>query len=188
MVTTKASVHELVMQLYNTEVRRIKKWRHIILLSKHLHCQVTGPNSTALDRLSDVTDRRTLRCFRAAFMTSFTLQPAVCKAKSAVSRDICQDLSSTPSCPSRRSFQANNIYGVLPTTLWYLIWTNRHICRNQIEIAFQATLPCGLDLICKNCISCDFWKFTFNKVNLNTIWIRQKSDLGWQSEQGLSNS
>ncbi len=55
-------------------------------------------------------------------------------------------------------------------------------------IEFQATiLPWGLDLICKSWISfLGFLQFRHSEINLNTIWTCQKSDLGWQSEQGLS--
>ncbi len=51
----------------------------------------------------------------------------------------------------------------------------RYICKNRIWIAFQTTWPCGLDLICKSQIS----DLNQNKINMDTIGICQKSDLGW---------
>lgn len=77
-------------------------------------------------------------------------------------------------------------------TLWNLIWVARApalrgICRNPIGIAFQTTSKCSLDPIWKNCILCLFIHFLsrLSKINLDTIRICQKTQLGWQSEQGL---
>ncbi len=60
----------------------------------------------------------------------------------------------------------------------------RRICRNAIGITFQTTSECGLDPICKNCSSCGFLLSRLSKINLDMTWISQKTDLGWQSEQG----
>ncbi len=64
----------------------------------------------------------------------------------------------------------------------------RSICTNQIEIAFQTTSPCGLDLVCKNQNSCGLLLSTLPEVNLDSVWICQKSGLGWQCEHGPRQS
>ncbi len=93
-----------------------------------------------------------------------------------------------PSCQSRHSIQAPSICGVTQKTFWFEQaecpdW--RHKCRNRIWIAFQTTLPCGLDLICKNQMSCGFLLSRLLETNVDTTWISPKSALGWQFEQGL---
>ena len=65
-------------------------------------------------------------------------------------------------------------------TLWNLIWSVRasglkRVCGNLIWITFQATSKCGLDLICKNCISWfSFFFFLLSRLNSPqwTLWLQ----------------
>ncbi len=112
-----------------------------------------------------------------------------------VPRDICQVLwsSSNSTCLSRQFIQVNNICE----------WCKRHsvirferaanlewrcISRSQIWIAFQTTSPWGLDLISKNQIWYGLLLFRLPDINLDSVWICQKSSFGWQSEQGHRNN
>ena len=59
-------------------------------------------------------------------------------------------------------------------TLWNLIRSVRasglkRVCGNLIWITFQATSKCGLDLICKNCISWFFFFFFFCCPDLTVL-------------------
>ena len=47
------------------------------------------------------------------------------------------------------------------------------MCRNVIWVTFQTTSKCGLDLICKNFISCVLLTSRLPKIYLDTIWRSQ---------------
>ncbi len=67
------------------------------------------------------------------------------------------------------------------------IWPSRlkWISRNAIWIGFQTTYECSSKRICTNRISCSSLPFRLSKYDRISIGFAQKSDLGWQSEQGL---
>ncbi len=83
-----------------------------------------------------------------------------------VLRDVCHFLwpSSTPSS------QDTSFRHPVPME-WEKKWTVhpdwRRVCINRIWIRFPCSVCC------------------WSKINQDTVWICQKSDLGWQCEQGL---
>ncbi len=68
------------------------------------------------------------------------------------------------------------------------IWPSRlkRISRNAIWIGFQTTYECSSKRICTNRISCSSLPFRLSKYDRISIGFAQKSDLGWQSERGIS--
>ncbi len=112
----------------------------------------------------------------------------VCKFSSAP-RDTCQALwpSSTLSCSSRPSIQVDNIREETQKSLWNPIWASggsglrQHLYKSDLNrISNHLAVRFGSDL----------QKFLLSRlpeVNLDTIWICQKSNLVWQSEQGLQD-
>ncbi len=114
VVTTSASVHALVMQLYNAEVWWLGK-KEIHHLAIHT-CAVS--HGTGLQR-----NRQTRQNSRACRPLDVRWWEVACSFSKAP-RDVCQAL--WPSCPSKRSIQMPSIREVTQKkTLWYPVWASR---------------------------------------------------------------
>ncbi len=104
--------------------------------------------------------------------------------------DVCQELwpSSAPCHPSAHSIHVNNFHRATLETLWYQIWMSRaselktHLYKTDLNwISNNLAMWFGSDLQKSDFV---FLLFRLNKINLNKIFMCQKSDLSWQFEHG----
>ncbi len=176
VVTTSASVHALVMQLYNAEVWWLGKKEIHHLAIQTLVLLVTVLDSNATDRLDRTAEHVVLWTFdderwRAVFQKRPGTFVRLC------GRLVRQNVPFR--CPVSVKWHKKRHSDIQFEQAECPNW--KLICTNWIWIAFQTTSPCGLDLSCKNQISSVFLLFQLNEVSL----YMPKILICLQSEQDL---